>query len=286
MGLLSGKTVLVTGATNGIGLESCFTLASEGATLVMVGRNQAKTEQSVAEVKARSGSDTVTSLLCDFSSQTQIRRLADTFRARHDRLDVLVNNAGAVNPTRTVTEDGIETTFAVNHLGYFLLTNLLLDLVEKAAPGARIVNVASGAHYGGTMDFADLGYEQGGYAIMKAYARSKLANVLFTRELAQRLAGKGVAVNCLHPGVVATGIWANSPWYVRPLIETVSKWFFISAAEGGRTLTQLAMDPAVAESHGEYFSALVPTAPSRTARDEAIAKRLWAESERLVKLTV
>jgi retinol dehydrogenase-14 len=286
MGLLSGKTVLVTGATNGIGLESCITMASEEATLVMVGRNPAKTEQAVAEVKARSGSETVTSLLCDFSSQTQIRRLADAFRASHDRLDVLVNNAGAVNPSRTVTEDGIETTFAVNHLGYFLLTNLLIDLVEKAAPGARIVNVASRAHYDGTIDFADLGYDRGGYAIMKAYARSKLANVLFTRELARRVAGKGVTVNCLHPGVVATGIWANSPWYVRPLIETVAKWFFISAEAGGRTISQLAMDPAVAESHGAYFSDLVATPASHTARDEAVAARLWTESERLVKLPV
>ncbi len=284
MGLLSGKTVLITGATNGIGLEASVVLAKEGATLVMVGRDAGKTDRAVADVKARSGSADVTGLLCDFASQAQVRRLADEFRKSHARLDVLVNNAGAVYPERILTEDGIESTFAVNHLGYFLLTNLLLDLVVASGPGARIVNVASRAHCNGTMPLDDLGFEKGGYFIMKAYARSKLANVLFTRELSRRVAGKGVTVNCLHPGVVATGIWAKSPWYVRPLIQLTAKLFFITPEEGGRTITQLAMDPAVAGVTGEYYSDLAPKKTARLARDEVLAAKLWDESARLVKL--
>src|SRR6185295_9334826 len=203
---IRGKTVLVTGATSGIGLEASVALARQGARVIMVGRNQAKTEAARADVASRSGSKEVSYLLTDFASQASVRALADAVRSRADRLDVLVNNAGGVNKARTVTADGIETTFAVNHLGYFLLTNLLLDLVVKSAP-ARIVTVASVGHRRGTMDFDDLGFARG-YSIMKAYARSKLANVLFAAELARRLAGTGVTSNSLHPGAVATNIWS------------------------------------------------------------------------------
>lgn len=278
---LKGRTILVTGATGGIGLEACVQLASMGATLVMVGRDAGRTDRALEEVKRRSGSNDVSTLLCDFSSQAQVRALADAFRARHSRLDVLVNNAGSVNATRTLTVDGLETTFAVNHLGYHLLTNLLLDLLEKSAP-ARIVNVASEAHRQGVIDFDNLQFEKGGYGTLKAYANSKLANILFTRELSRRLAGKNVTVNCLHPGVVDTGIWDKSPWYYKPLILP-AKLFFISAEKGGRTITHLAASDEVAKISGEYFTRNRVTKSSRLARDESLARRLWDESDQLVK---
>jgi len=182
----------------------------------MVGRDARKTEAAVADVKARSGSSDVSHLLCDFSSQADIRRLAQEVLAQFDRLDVLINNAGGVNKDRRLTTDGIEATFAVNHLGYFLLTNLLTDLLVRSAP-ARVVTVASVGHRSGTLDFDDLGFERG-YSIMRAYGRSKLANVLFASELARRLAGTGVTSNSLHPGAVATNIWSGAPLWAKPLI--------------------------------------------------------------------
>jgi NAD(P)-dependent dehydrogenase (short-subunit alcohol dehydrogenase family) len=185
---MDGKIVLITGANSGIGFEASLKLARRGAEVVMVARDATKAERAVAEIKSRSGSLKVSSLLCDFASQAAIRALASAFSAKFLRLDVLINNAGSVNDHRQLTSDGIEQTFAVNHLGYFLLSNLLLDLLKKSAP-ARVVNVSSIAQREGAIDFDNLNYEQGGYSTMKAYARSKLSNVLFTRELARRLAG-------------------------------------------------------------------------------------------------
>ncbi len=279
---LMGKTVLLTGATNGIGLEAAVTLARMGAKLVMIGRDPKRTESAAADVKRRSGSEQVSWLLCDFASQASIRRLADQFRAQHDRLDLLVDNAGGVHDRRTLTEDGIEATFAVNHLGYFLLTNLLLDLLKKSAP-ARIVMTASQAHRAATLDFDDLGFEKG-YGILKAYNRSKLANVLFTRELAERLKGSGVTVNCLHPGVVATGIWSRAPWFVRPVLGVVAKLFFTSPKKASETITYLAASDEVANVTGGYFEHNREVKPSRLARDPQVAKRLWEVSERLTGL--
>src|SRR5712692_6770643 len=234
---LTEKTVLVTGATSGIGLEASVSLARTGARLVMVGRDPAKTVAKVEEVRKRSGATAVESLVCDFSSQAQIRRLANEFRARYDRLHILVNNAGAVFAKRELTEDGIESTFALNHLGCFLLTNLLVDLLVKSAP-ARVVNVTSAAHYRGTMHFEDLGFERG-YKIMRAYARSKLGNVLFTRELANRLAGTGVTVNSLHPGTVATNIWNSAPGWIRPVLN-VARLLMLTPVQGADAIVYLA----------------------------------------------
>lgn len=279
---LSGKTILVTGATSGIGYEAAVDFAAAGARTVIIGRNPDKTDTVLAEIKKRSGSDTVDALLCDFSSQAAIRRLAQTVLDRYPRLDVLVNNAGAVHTRRTLTEDGIEATFAVNHLGYFLLTHLLLDRLVASAP-ARIVNVASTIHYRGTIDFDDLGFEQG-YAIMKAYARSKLANVLFTRELAKRLEGRGVTVNALHPGVVATHIWDGAPSWTQPLFALAKRIFMTTPAQGAETILYLATYPDVAEVSGLYFEKNRPKEPSRLARDGEIAERLWVESEHLTGL--
>jgi len=280
---MRGKTILITGATNGIGLEAAAELARRGGRIVMVGRDPARTEAAVANVMARSGSKDVSHLLCDFSSQASIRALAASVLASLDRLDVLVNNAGGVNKERRLTVDGIETTFAVNHLGYFLLTNLLRDLLVRSAP-ARVVTVASAAHRQGTLDFANLGFERGGYRIMRAYARSKLANVLFAAELARRLAGTGVTSNSLHPGTVATNIWSGAPAWAKPLIQIVLRPFFISAREGAATIVQLAAAPELAGVTGQYFEKGVAVAPSSLARDEALAKRLWTVSAGMVGL--
>lgn len=280
---IRGKTVLVTGATSGIGLEASAELARRGARVVMVGRDPAKTEAAVAGVRTRSGPGEVSHLLCDFSSQAAIRELAAAFLARHDRLDVLVNNAGGVNKARRVTVDGIEMTFAVNHLGYFLLTNLLCERIQRSAP-ARIVTVASIGHRQGTLDFEDLGFERGGYSIMRAYTRSKLANVLFAAELARRLEGTGVTSNSLHPGSVATNIWSGAPAWAKPLIAVLYRPFFISAREGAEKIVQLAASPELEGVTGKYFEKGKPVWPSRPAQDETLAKRLWEVSAEMVGL--
>jgi retinol dehydrogenase-14 len=277
-----GKTILVTGASSGIGLEASIELARRGARVVMVGRDRGRSESALAEARTRSGSRDVSLLRCDFSSLAAVRQLADTFRLQHDRLDVLVNNAGGVNKTRTTTADGIETTFAVNHLAGFLLTNLLLDLVVRSAP-ARILTVASIGHRHGTMDFDDLGYERG-YSIMRAYSRSKLANILFANELARRLAGTGVTSNSLHPGSVDTRIWSGAPLWAKPLIQIVMRPFFITAAKGGSYIVNLATRPEFAAVSGKYFEEARMIDPAPLARDEALGRRLWDVSAAMVKL--
>jgi retinol dehydrogenase-14 len=277
---LLGKTILITGATNGLGLEAAVELARADARIVMVGRDAQRTEEAVADVKSRSGSREVSHLLCDFSSQASIRALAQDVLGRLDRLDVLINNAGGVNKTRRLTVDGIEMTFAVNHLGYFLLTNLLLDLLKRSAP-ARVVTVASIGHRQGTLDFADLGYERG-YAIMRAYKRSKLANVLFAAELARRLTGTGVTSNSVHPGSVATNIWSGAPLWAKPLIAILFRPFFLTVEEGAATIVQLAAAPELEGVTGKYFEKGVAVPPAPLAQDEALAKRLWDVSAAMV----
>jgi retinol dehydrogenase 14 len=275
------QTILITGATSGIGLEAGVALARSGARVVLAGRDPAKTAATVDQVRRRAGAAAVDSVLGDFASQASIRQMAQDVLARYDRLDVLVNNAGVVNASRTVTRDGIEATFAVNHLGPFLLTNLLLDLLKRSAP-ARIVNVSSVGHYRGTLDFDDLGYERGGYQIMSAYSRSKLANVLFTRSLARRLDGTGVTANALHPGTVATNIWSGAPWYAKPALALYKRFGMISPANGAETIIYLAVSPQVDGKTGLYFEKNKPKEPSKLARDDALAQRLWDESARLV----
>jgi retinol dehydrogenase-14 len=279
---LVGKTILVTGASSGLGLQVAIQLARLGGEVVMTSRDEKRGALALSHAKARSGSQAISLMLCDFASQADIRALASAWHARHPRLDVLVNNAGSVSPARRLTVDGLEETFAVNHLGYFLLTNLLLDLIERSTP-SRVVNVASVAHRHGDLDFENLNYERGGYAIMKAYARSKLANVLFTAELARRLAGKGVTVNCVHPGAVATNIWSRAPWFARPLLA-LAKPFMRSPEQGGRSIVHLAASPELEGLTGGYYEKDRLARPSRLAQDEALARRLWEVSARLVHL--
>jgi NAD(P)-dependent dehydrogenase (short-subunit alcohol dehydrogenase family) len=279
---LLGRTALVTGATSGMGLEAAVKLARLRANVAIVARDRARGEKALADVKTRGGSDSVALFLCDFASQDDVRRLAADFRAAYDRLDILVNNAGSVNDARLTTPEGIELTFAVNHLGPFLLTNLLLDMLEKSAP-SRIVNVASVGHRGGDLDFDNLHYEKGGYWIMKAYARSKLANVLFTAELSRRLEGKGVTVNALHPGGVRTGIWAHAPCYARPLLP-IAKLFMISAEEGADRILYLAAGSQVEGESGKYYEKNRAVLPSRAAQDAALAQKLWDVSANLTHM--
>ena len=274
-----GKTILITGASSGIGYHAALDLATRGARVVMVGRDPARSEAAVREVKARAGSGDVSLFVCDFSSQSAVRQLADAFRARNTRLDALVNNAGGVNKTRTTTADGLETTFAVNHLAGFLLTNALLDLLLASAP-ARIVTVASVGHRHGTLDFDDLQFARG-YSIMRAYSRSKLANILFANELARRLAGTGVTSNSLHPGSVDTRIWSGAPLWAKPLIQILFRPFFISAEEGGRHIVRLIADPELSDVTGQYFEKHALSVPSPLARDAALGRRLWDVSAEL-----
>jgi len=279
---LAGIKVVVTGATSGIGLEASVKLAKLGAELVLVGRDRAKGDAAVLAVKNRSGSAHVSLMLCDFASQKQVRTLAAEIVASCSRVQVLVNNAGSVSATRQVSEDGIERTFAVNHLGSFLLTNLLLDVLKRSAP-ARVVTVSSIAHRRGDLPFDDLQFARGGYSTMRAYSRSKLANVLFTAELARRLEGTGVTANALHPGAVATNIWSHAPWYTQPLLA-VAKLFMLSSAQGADPIVHLAASPELRHVTGAYFERSRRVTPAPLARDEAVARKLWDVSAALVGL--
>ncbi len=276
----SPKTIVMTGSTAGIGMESALQLAAQGHRLMLVGRSPEKLAH-VAERVRRAGAVEVDTFVADFASLESVRGLAAELRSKLDRIDVLVNNAGGVNDKRTLTADGFEATFAVNHLAGFLLTELVKDLVVAAAP-SRIVFTSSDGHYSGSMDFEDLGFSHG-YTIMKAYGRSKLANVLYTRSLSAELAEAGVTVNALHPGAVATDIWAGAPWFARPLLA-VAKRFMRSPADGGATITFLATDPSVEGRTGGYYNDNALKEPSELAQDDEVAARLREESDRLVGL--
>jgi retinol dehydrogenase-14 len=273
------KIVLLTGATAGIGLQSAMQIGAQGAHMVLVGRNASKLDRAVADVTA-AGAEAVESIVCDFGSLDAVRALAEEVLGRYDRLDVLVNNAGTVFADRTLTSEGIESTFAVNHLGPFLLTERLKPLLIASAP-ARVVFTASTGHYRGTMDFDDLGFADG-YTIMKAYSRSKLANVLYARSLAAELKDDGVTVNALHPGAVATDIWEGAPWFARPALHVAKRLFMIAPTEGGKTITYLAMSPEIEGVTGRYFENNEPKRPSDLALDDELAERLRVESLRLV----
>jgi len=274
---ISGKTVVVTGATNGVGEAATVALAKAGAHLVLVGRDAARGSASLAKV--RSAGDAEARLeLADLSSLAQVRDLASRLR-QLSRIDVLINNAGAVFTDRQVTVDGFERTFALNHLAYFLLTKLLLDRLEGSAP-ARIVNVASEAHRGGRLDWNDLQGERR-YRGFRAYSNSKLCNLLFTRELAKRLAGRGVTANAVHPGTVATGFGRNNPGVLGVAIRLLSP-FFRSPEKGAETIVLLAVDPGLEGVSGEYFADRRPKVPSPRAQSDGDAARLWAVSEELV----
>jgi len=280
------KTVLITGGTSGIGLESAAVLASQGARVIIVGRDAGKVSMALGVIEARPGGvkfderHRPESYVCDFSSLRAVAQLADAILRDIPALHVLINNAGSVFANRTLTPDGYEATFAINHLAPFLLTQRLLPLLSDSAP-ARIVTVASGRHFKGTMDFGDLGFERG-YRILRAYARSKLANVMFASEQARRLSDGRVISNSVHPGRVATNIWSGAPAWAKPIIKYWLSRTFISVPEGAAPVVALATRPDVSEVTGQYFDGHEMRDPSPAARDLEMATHLWHESERLV----
>ncbi|MEP7286796.1 MAG: SDR family oxidoreductase [Chloroflexota bacterium] len=278
---MSGKICLVTGATSGIGEVTAQGLAAMGATVIVVGRTPSKGEATVNMIKQATGNQDVTFMQADLSSQASIHKLAEDFKAKYQHLHVLVNNAGAMNMERSVTVDGLETTFAVNHLAYFLLTMLLLDVLKASAP-ARVVNVSSEAQSGGKIDFDDLQGEKH-YSGFGAYSQSKLANVIFSQELANRLQGTEVTSNSLHPGLVATGFGKNNNLLMRGLL-TLGSVFFISAKKGAETSIYLASSPEVEGVTGKYFIKKAPARINPAAEDDAIGQRLWQVSEELTHL--
>src|SRR5437763_3566579 len=281
MPMMSGKTVLVTGATGGIGKATAVGLARLGARVGITGRDIARTEAAATDIRAASNNSAVDAFAADMSSQAEVRRLAREVLASYPRLDVLVNNVGGFWSTRRVTPDGLEHTFAVNHLAGFLLTDLLLDRLKASAP-ARIVTVSSDAQRMGRMNFDDLQGERG-YSGQRAYNQSKLANVLFTYELARRLEGSGVTATVLHPGVVRTGFAADDPsrvWkillpLIRPLLKTPQK--------GAATSIYLASSPDVEGVTGTYFVNSKPKTSSRSSYNQTTAGRLWKVSVDLVR---
>jgi NAD(P)-dependent dehydrogenase (short-subunit alcohol dehydrogenase family) len=272
VGSLHGKVCLVTGATSGIGRVTALELARRGARVVLAGRSRARCEATVADIRARTGNGEVEALLADLSVQEQVQTLARSFRDRHTRLDVLVNNAGGIWLTRQLTVDGLEMTFAVNHLAYFLLTQLLLDTLRASAP-ARVVNVSSEAHRKASLDFDDLMGEQH-YHGWTQYCRSKLMNLLFTYDLARRLEGTGVTANALHPGWVATRFAGNNGWKGW-LWQLVARCFAISPEKGARTVLHAAAAPDLVSVSGRYFVHERAVPSSAESHDEAAARRLW-----------
>lgn len=274
-------SVLLTGATSGIGRATALELARRGASLVLVCRDERRGAETVREIREQTGNEPEL-MLADLSSQASIRKLAADFLATGKPLHVLLNNAGVVNTTRSETVDGIESVFAVNHLAYFLLTHLLLERLRQSAP-ARIVNVASDAHRFGAIDFDNLQGEKA-FRPMRIYGQSKMGNILFTYELARRLAGSGVTVNCLHPGAVATRLGKNNGSVANFFIRLLAP-FFRTPENGAATSVYLATAAELEGVTGRYFSDCKETRTSKASYDEATARRLWEISERLTGLT-
>ncbi len=281
-GGMGGKVVLLTGGTSGIGRAAATALAAMGAEVVVTGRNRQRGEAAVEEIREASGNEKVALMLADLSVQDEVRGLAQEFAERHDRLDVLVNNAGLIQSRRAVTADGLEYTLAVNHLAPFLLTNLLLDLLKQSAP-SRIITVSSEARRQGTIDYDDLQSERR-YRGFRVYGMTKKANILFTYELAERLEGTGVVANCLHPGAVRTNFGQNNGGPMA-LFFRVFKPLMRTPEVGADTLIYLASSPETVEMNGMYLSDRKEVSPPEP-RDERAQKRLWEVSEELTSLKV
>ena len=278
---LRGRTCLVTGATSGIGKETALAFARQGATVVMACRNPERGRLVQREIQSATADPAVEVLVGDHTSLKAVRAMADKLLARHDSLHVLVNNAGGVFGPRQITEDGFEFNLQINHLAHFLLTNLLLDRIAASAP-SRIIHVSSEAHRWGRLDFEDLQFERG-FSSWRGYGRAKLANVLFSRELSRRLAGRGVTSNALHPGVVGTRFGASAPGLIS-VGTRLFGWAMLSPARGAGTTVFLASSPDVAGVTGEYFARRRVRTPSPSARDDVAARRLWEVSARLCGL--
>lgn len=273
---------LITGGTSGIGKATATALAAMGAEVIITGRNRERGEKAAEEIRRDTGGK-VDLALADLASQAEVHRLAEEFRQRYDRLDVLVNNAGLVQSKRTETEDGLESTFAINHLAPFLLTNLLRDVLEESAP-SRVVTVSSEAERWGNIDFDDLQSKKK-YRGFPVYGMTKLANIMFTYELAGRLKGTGVTATCMHPGAVNTRFGTNNSGPMTILFR-LFKPFMRTPEQGADTLIWLASSPEVEGASGRYYSDRKPIEPKKIAQDPEARRRLWEESERLTGLGV
>ncbi len=278
---MTGKVCLITGANSGIGKATALGLAKLDATVVIVSRDKDKGEAALLEIRTRSGNKNVDAMVADLSSQDSVRELAHDFKARYKKLHVLINNAGVFLPKRVPTVDGLEATFATNHLGHFLLTNLLLDVLKASAP-SRIINITSSAHRGTEMEFEDLQGEKK-YSGFHAYSQSKLANVLFTYQLARLLEGTGVTVNCLHPGVVRTGFGKDQRGLMSMLISVGSP-FMMSPERAARAAIYLATSHELEGVTGKHFSKGREERSSEKSYDMASAERLWKISAELTKI--
>jgi NAD(P)-dependent dehydrogenase (short-subunit alcohol dehydrogenase family) len=275
---MKGKTIVATGATSGIGEVAVLALAGLGARIVFIARDQARAQATMRKLEANAPGLSHRMLLADLSSMAETREVGAAIAESEPRIDMLINNAGALFSDRQVTPEGLELTFALNHMAYFVLTEALRERLIACAP-ARIVSTSSAAHQGMSLDFTDLQSAKE-YRGLRVYGRSKLANILFTRELARRLAGTGVTANCLHPGAVATRFGESSGGWVGRVLP-VLRLFFISPEQGADTIIYLASSPEVADTTGAYFVKRKVTAPSAAAQDDAAAKRLWEASEAL-----
>jgi NAD(P)-dependent dehydrogenase (short-subunit alcohol dehydrogenase family) len=276
---MDGKTVLITGATGGIGRATALGLARMGAHVAITGRDRGRLDTAAREIRSATGTS-VDVFVGDVSSQADVRNLAAEVTQTLPRLDVLVNNVGGYWNHRHLTVDGVERTFAVNHVAPFLLTNLLIDLLQQSAP-ARVATVSSGAHSMGTMAFDDLMGEKS-YSGSRAYNQSKLANVLFTNELARRLTGTGVTANALHPGVVRTAFGADDPGKMQRIFIPLARWFFKSPTAGAATSIYLASSPDVENVNGAYFVNCRRRNSAEASQDEDVAARLWRVTSELV----
>jgi NAD(P)-dependent dehydrogenase (short-subunit alcohol dehydrogenase family) len=275
---MDGKVVVVTGGTSGIGQVAAVELARQGARIVLIARDRARVAQALAAINGAGPAVAHRAVYADLANIAQTRRVAAEIVATEPRIDVLINNAGALFNRRQLSPDGLEMTFAVNHVAYFVLTEALMPTLKRSGP-ARIVNTASAAHRGAKLDFDDLQSERA-YSGFQVYGRSKLCNILFTRELARRLQGSGVTANSLHPGFVATRFGDRSGGLLQAVMP-IAKLGAISPSKGAETIVYLASSPEVASVSGLYFYRDKPETPSPEAQDDNAATRLWAESERL-----
>jgi NAD(P)-dependent dehydrogenase (short-subunit alcohol dehydrogenase family) len=269
--MVNGKVYLVTGASSGIGEATALELARQNATVVGIGNNPRRIHKSMERILSETGND-VEFIRADLSSQAEVRRAADIFRSKYHRLDVLINNAGSFFPFRRKSADGIEMNFALNHLAYFLLTNLLLDVMYASVP-SRVVNVSSNGHYGNPVDFKDIQFKNS-YRPLKAYGRTKFANVLFTYELARRLKGTGVTTNALHPGWVRTKIARNFGW-LAGLFMPLVQWNAMSPEEGALTSLYLASSSDVQDISGKFFINCKQVNSDPKTYDREAQSRLW-----------
>lgn len=277
MGRLDEKIAIVTGANSGMGMATAKALADEGATVIMLCRSEKRGREAFEKLAQKKGRR-LDLMLCDLGDFASVRDFVRHVKERYGRVDILINNAGFISLNRQETKEGLERQFGINHIGHFLLTTGLLDMMEK---GARIVNVASGAHKAGRIHFNDINLKHG-YNVVKAYSQSKLANVLFTKELARRLSDKGITVNCCHPGAVATNMGVDRDTGFGKTITGILKPFFLTPEEGARTAVFLAVDDSVKDISGEYFYKCKPANSSKRSKDTELARKLFELSENIV----